>query len=400
MTRSQLCSATDLPAWIANARGGVVSSAGGLSLVLDSLLSWGHLNDILNHRNLSYPQIYAVLDGEPVETDAFLLPESPARYSRLKPAIFDLLKRGGGLFVRELERVSAAISEFSASLERCMNAAISCEMELRMASVGRPEWRSVDLVLLQVAGSRQVSVYGVSVLSPIAGFCGVDAPPQADPDRVFVLGAGDALYLPRGCWFACQSEDGPNLTLSLSISTLTGVDFARWLVRRIALNKEEMRKDVPNPAAQDKSYVSTILRLIIEALQREDSYAEFLQESHGLARTGTRIELPFQLNREVDISNPRTVVSSAMPRRFVIRVDPALPDAIDLVANGSRLAFRPESLELLRFVRDSDSFALETFYNRFGGQCEIHQLHQFIQDLINAGVLSVSWSSGIEKVPD
>ncbi len=110
----------------------------------------------------------------------------------------------------------------------------------------KPHWDTHDVFVLQVAGTKDWSIYDTKVALPLKGQS--FDPDQHEPGPVsqqFELGPGDVAYLPRGLMHSATAGDHASLHITLGLTAYTWTDFFLESVAAAALEEESLRQTLP-----------------------------------------------------------------------------------------------------------------------------------------------------------
>jgi ribosomal protein L16 Arg81 hydroxylase len=148
----------------------------------------------------------------------------------------------------------------------------------------------------------------------------------------FVMGPGDVLHVPRGCWHAVAASEGePSLHLTCGLVTNTGADFLRWLTNRL-IEHESVRADVPRTHEERQQWTTTIATLVDEALRSPEVVEEYWKHKDATDEPRPVFSLPVAVTSEL---TDDTVVRLASLRGSVALDD----DVVTYSAQGRRWRF-------------------------------------------------------------
>ena len=216
---------------------------------VESVFSWERLNDVLRSTELdwAHPHVEGAAPrglialarrGAPVDpVGLFRQVQSPRRQPtyRLDPErLYEELRNGGTILVRELDRHDRGMAAMTEDLEKLLDAPV---MPGAFASWGGEtgfdlHWDTTDNLVVQVAGRRRWTLWRPTLPSPVGGS---DAPrPDGPADWSGTLEPGDVLYFPRGWWHCPEGLGGPALHVTFGIYRRTGLDLFRWFCDQFA----------------------------------------------------------------------------------------------------------------------------------------------------------------------
>jgi hypothetical protein len=221
----------------------------GAAPMVESVFSWPRFNDVLRSAELDWvhphveggaPRDLMALArrGSPVDpVGLFRQVLSPRRQPtyRLDPErLYQELRGGGTILVRELDRHVPDVAAVTQDLERLFDAPV---MPGAFASWGDEagfdlHWDTTDNLVVQVSGSRRWTLWRPTFPSPVGGS---EAPrPEGPGVWSATLEAGDVLYFPRGWWHCPEGLGAPALHLTFGIYRRTGLDLFRWFCDQYA----------------------------------------------------------------------------------------------------------------------------------------------------------------------
>jgi bifunctional lysine-specific demethylase and histidyl-hydroxylase NO66 len=194
-----------------------------------SLLSWETLRGVM-----------ATQDCPPLDwrltVKARRLPRGFYRHDdrRLDAAKVDVVMSGGAsLIATNLDRNVPALAELADAIRPLVHDSISIGAIVTTGSGGAMarHYDAQDLLLLQVEGAKRWRIYEPRATNFVRGRR-LDAPTSA-PDLDEVLRAGDALFLPAGCWHDCENSSSRSLHVGIFFDPLTAAQVLGALARRV-----------------------------------------------------------------------------------------------------------------------------------------------------------------------
>lgn len=231
------------------------------------LLDWEALARLLENHPLEPPRLHIVKAGKPIPKERYL------RH------LGEMVRIDGGALSLLLDDGATAIINV---VDDLVPAIAALADEVGESLIGRPAvnlyatWRSDsgfnahsdfhDVIVLQLAGRKQWTIYKPTRTNPLRGDAFEPVPAGTDPDLVEVLEDGDLLYLPRGWVHAPVPLDEPSLHLTISVTHPTGAGFLDWLADELK-EVPEVRAAIPEGAdarAEWKARLSAIASNAIE----------------------------------------------------------------------------------------------------------------------------------------
>ncbi|HST53518.1 MAG TPA: cupin domain-containing protein [Pyrinomonadaceae bacterium] len=301
----------------------------------ERLMPWPRLNEILRRHRLDFPRLRLVQDGKPLPVTSYLRHTTSGRsragIPRLKPnELTRHLREGATLVLDAVDELSEPVEDLAEGLELFFREHVQVNLYAGwQTSRGFDiHWDDHDVFILQAAGRKRWSVYGMTRPFPVVGDVERAEKPSGEPLWEGTLEDGDLLYIPRGWWHVALPLAEPTLHLTVGIHNRTGLDLLRWLSERMRAS-EAFRRDLPRMA-------SAVEREAHVARMREELLAEFDRAAlerfyeHEDARATPRARLTLPLD--------------AMPRAMTPTLD----------ARVRLLAPRPLRLQLADGVVEFD----------------------------------------------
>jgi JmjC domain len=203
------------------------------------LLSLDDVDRALSGSGLRRPAFRLVRDGEPVD---------PRRYTRTGRTgrhqftdlidtgrVFDLFAGGATVVLQSLHRWWPPLARFCGDLELALGHPLQANAYLTppgAAGLGAHH-DTHDVFVLQVAGVKHWVVRTPVMVAPLAHHKSVHELAAAQAVLFETdLGAGDALYLPRGFVHSAATQEGTSLHLTLGVLATTVHDVLRRAIDR------------------------------------------------------------------------------------------------------------------------------------------------------------------------
>jgi mannose-6-phosphate isomerase-like protein (cupin superfamily) len=208
------------------------------------LLSFEEVDRVITTLDRRFPDICLKNAARPVGPDEYTMSGGALDVAKL----YQLFQDGSTVTLAYLDTVIPALTRFCRSLE----AEFSCPFQTNVymtppgAQGAAPHYDTHDVFVLQVAGSKQWTIFGTPVESPLPS---QDFDPQAHelgaPTLEFELQAGDVAYIPRGVAHEARSTDTVSLHITTGILRYTWADLLLECVAAASLNDPAFRKALP-----------------------------------------------------------------------------------------------------------------------------------------------------------
>src|SRR5262249_31118457 len=186
----------------------------------ETLFSWREIDALLSERMLDQ-NVKIQRDGVRIPREMYTSDGGNKFNVR---AFHDLLPQGISVIMIRVERWVAQISQLSAAIEREMGIRTHVNAYLSFSRGGafKPHWDSMDVLVVQVHGSKRWRVWNAEVPNPIE-----EVPVNASvaPDQEVELTPGDVLFIPRGEPHSAAVSAERSVHLTISLMSYNGIDF-------------------------------------------------------------------------------------------------------------------------------------------------------------------------------
>lgn len=254
-----------------------------------SLVSWDSVAELIINHRLSPPNVKVVRTaGQAVNPRRYLDQGSSPR--RKDAPIVDLtrlreiLRDGATLLIDNIDEMEPAIGRTAWELSAVVGEIVQTHMYATAGDIPAfpPHWDVVDVLVVQVAGSKHWDVYGPGTPNPIDAMTDPDNTRPDEPEWSGVLSPGDVLYLPRGWYHGVRGTGGTSLHLSYGFQSQTGLAYLKWL-STLARHAAPFRVDIPK--TDDDEDVARHEKALTECLNqliRDHPLRDYLAEHAGM----------------------------------------------------------------------------------------------------------------------
>jgi ribosomal protein L16 Arg81 hydroxylase len=188
-----------------------------------SLLSFEEVDRVLTTLDLRYPNVSLKNADRSIAPADYVLGGDALDIAK----VYQLFGEGATIIFSYLDNVVPALTLFCRSLEREFSFPFQTNVYLTPARAKgfKPHYDTHDVFVLQVAGSKQWTIYGTPVTLPLTEQS-FDASihERGEPTLEFELQAGDLAYIPRGVVHDARSGDTLSLHITVGVLTYTWVD--------------------------------------------------------------------------------------------------------------------------------------------------------------------------------
>jgi len=265
----------------------------GTTAKFADLYSWDVLSNVLNEHRFGPNRLGMMKAGQPLDYSRYLTMVNGQIHPR---RLLDEFNAGATIILNHCEETYAPLRDFCGALERLFHVGINVNLYAVRGHDNAFDihWDEQDTLILQLAGRKQWKVWPPTREYPFKQDV-VDTPtsttPTGRPAWEGILEHGGLLSIPRGWWHSVYPIGTPSLHLTVTIKTLTGIDFLHWLVNK---TKNRAIARMPLPVIQTDEAQRAWLLQLRRALARswsDDLISEYLMERDRQARLRPSIRL-------------------------------------------------------------------------------------------------------------
>ncbi|HEX8473502.1 MAG TPA: cupin domain-containing protein [Pyrinomonadaceae bacterium] len=356
------------------------------------MMPWAHLNYVLRHHRLDFPRLRLVQDGErpPVASYIRYVKGRQGRLTpRLRPAeINNYLRQGATVVLDAVDELHEPTEELAAVLERffCERVQINLYAGWQTSRGFDLHWDDHDVFILQVAGRKRWSVYGMTRPYPVADDIEEAQKPTDAPVWEETLEDGDLLYIPRGWWHVAQPLAEPTLHLTVGIHQRTGLDLMRWLTERLRA-RATFRQDMPRLANADER-ATHAARLRQELLaELDDAVLErFFREHDATAESRARFSLPSSATAEALPDAPDTLLRWMPPRPLELKAENGV---VEFACHKKRWRFAEDALLVLQPLEERRVCSVAELCETAAVRLDARTVRAFLRELLLHGLVAV-----------
>jgi ribosomal protein L16 Arg81 hydroxylase len=360
-----------------------------------SLLPWNQLNEILRRHRLDFPRLRLTRDGKSLPSTDYLRHVTSGRrrvqIPRLLPVkLTEQLRRGATLVLDAVDELYTPLEELAAGLESTFHehVQINAYAGWRTSRGFDLHWDDHDVFILQVAGRKRWSVYGMTRPYPLARDVEPNQKPTHDPLWEAILEDGDLLYIPRGWWHVAFPLGEPTLHLTVGIHNRNGVDLLRWLADRLRAS-ETFRKDLPRFASpvERAAHVES-LRDELLAAWGTDVLEQYERDADAMAEARPHLSLPWSATPALLPPSNDVRVRLTTPRPLDLQLQQEQA-TIEFSCNGKRWRFAPAAMNILRPLNEGRACSVRELCAAAEGELDEQRVRTFLSELIFHGLLAV-----------
>lgn len=234
----------------------------------DALLTLDEVDRVISTFNLSHPDITLANANRQVRTQDYTHPNGAIDVGRL----YQQFATGGSIVMNQLHRFVPALAALCRDVEREVSCPIQTNIYLtpRESQGLRVHYDSHDVLVLQVHGTKQWTLYDTAVALPLRGQSFGDNPVEPGPvSREFEMRPGDTLYLPRGLMHQAQTTSSESLHITVGVLHTSWAELIIESVARLALTEPALRKGLPVRHAQpgfDRAEAEKTFHALLETI--------------------------------------------------------------------------------------------------------------------------------------
>lgn len=239
---------------------------------VESLISWRGIAEVMINNRLSPPHVKVVESAGRAVNPARYLDRGPSPRRKDVPVVDlarlrEILRGGATLMIDNIDEMVPRIGRTAWDLSGIVGEYVQTHMYATAGDVPafKPHWDVVDVLVVQVDGSKRWDVYGPGTPHPIDAMTDPDNVRPDEPEWSGVLSPGDVLYLPRGWWHGVCGTGGTSLHLSYGFQSQTGLAYLKWL-STVARHSAPFRMDIPKTG--DGEDVARHEKVLVECLNQ------------------------------------------------------------------------------------------------------------------------------------
>ena len=358
------------------------------------LLPWPVLNLILRQHRLDSPRLRLIREAEPVPVSSFVSYQTSRRKTqipRLRAAeLTRELRRGATLVLDAVDELHEPITALAESLERVFGVRIQVNAYAgwRTSHGFDLHWDDHDVLIVQVAGRKRWSVYGMTRRYPLPKDVAPDLGRPEDPLWEGMLQDGDLLYIPRGWWHVATPLDEPTLHLTIGIHNPTGVDLLSWFLDRLRIS-EDVRRDLPRFASPEEqaAFLDRLRETFLHGW-RPDLLQLYWEDMDAKAEPRPRFSLPWSANQDV-------LPPAGFP--FQLKWNATRPIGLkrngnhefEIACHGRKWRFAEPARLILELLSEKNHCSADELYGAVSDRLDARTVRVFLGELVSSGLAVV-----------
>lgn len=162
-------------------------------------------------------------------------------------SLFDAFSNGQTVVVNALQNHWQPVRAMCNALTEDLEMATQCNLYVTPAAAQgfRPHWDGHDVLVLQVHGTKDWTLFDMPAEVPRPDGDGDEVPQPGDSMARITLHPGDVLYVPRGMPHLARSTLGSSVHLTIGLIGLSWEALIKAAAQVIADNRQKMRRVLP-----------------------------------------------------------------------------------------------------------------------------------------------------------
>jgi hypothetical protein len=356
-------------------------------------MPWPRLNEILRGHRLDFPRLRLAKDGKSLPFSSCIRRVQAGRRGTTIPRLLPdeltrHLREGATLVLDAVDELQPSIEEIASSLEHLFRERVQVNLYAGFQTSRGFDlhWDDHDVFVLQVAGRKRWSVYGMTRPYPLAPDVEPAERPSGEPLWVETLEAGDLLYIPRGWWHVAEPLAEPTLHLTVGVHNRTGHDLLRWLAEKMRAS-EDYRRDLPRLAttAERAAHVARLREALLASFDDELMERYFAEYDAGAAPR-PRVGLPWSASGELLPAVADALVRFLPPRPLDFRAEGG---EVGFDFRRRRWRFSAAALPILRRLEEGRLCTLGELHEAAGDALDRETVRAFVAELVAQGIAAI-----------
>lgn len=253
----------------------------------DNVLNENDLNDFLGRKDIYYPFIRMVKNGQVLpKSDYLKMPVEPGFDIVDTDKVFGIYNSGGTIIIQKGQLSIAKLSNFCDQIEFETNFSLNANLYVTQKNTQgfEPHYDTHDIFIMQIAGKKSWRLFDTFFKLPLSNHKiskdDSDSYLSKAPSTEVELLPGDLIYIPRGLVHDTFTTDSTSIHITLGIFPHTRMDLLKKVFEKTEMN-EEFRKFLPTrySSGEEKKYFSdnfkTIFKKFIDDISIDDLLRSF-----------------------------------------------------------------------------------------------------------------------------
>jgi Cupin superfamily protein len=254
------------------------------------IFSWQALNEVMETGGKGSPRLQLIQNGVTVPQSSYTTAGYGSRgwdstqRGRLKAAsIMHMVRTGATLTIRAIDELVHPVRALAEAIE----GVLGCRVQVNVYAAATdipcfdPHYDDHDVIILQLDGTKNWSVFPPTVRFPLKGATAKSATPPSECVWSGTLRAGDVLYIPRGWWHAVRGTGVPTLHLTVGTFAVTTAEIVASALGRLQ-SLEIYRKDVPGfcEVSARLEWISSLRKAVLDCFD-DDAINHVIEEQRN-----------------------------------------------------------------------------------------------------------------------
>lgn len=363
------------------------------------LFTWDQLNTVLEQYPLEPPRMNLVKGGKNIHAERYLFSERLRGQDQVKRLrsieLTNELKQGATLILNCADEFSPALRELCAGLEAIFRVYtfVNLYVAFKNDNSFPLHWDDQDTFILQVYGRKRWQVFEPTRPHPLKE----DPEKPGKPSAMVwdgILEQGGFFHIPRGWWHVAYPVAEPSLHLTVSITSLTGLDLLRWYVDGLR-GAAEVRANLPLfHSPQDRHKYAETLKDLLNAWT-PDVIERFIAHRDASVTPRPLMRLPESVTMEAAVDEHDWFRLSA-PQPVVVSRESG-SNGITCKFDRKLWQCSEDFLPVLTLLNDGKIHSFCELAATMNGADDPLGLRQFLFELTHGGVLILEREAGAGK---
>ncbi|HXJ91354.1 MAG TPA: cupin domain-containing protein [Terriglobia bacterium] len=346
-----------------------------------SLVSLDEVDRVLTTLDLRYPNVSLKNADRSVTAADYVQDDDSLDVAK----VYQLFSEGATIVLSYLDNIVPPLTLFCRSLEREFSFPFQTNVYVTPAGAKgfKTHYDTHDVFVLQVAGSKQWTLYGTPVELPLtAQSFDSTVHERGEPTLEFELQAGDLAYIPRGVVHDARSGDAVSLHVTVGVLTYTWLDLLLEWVADAALNDSAFRKSLPPGFAApefDRTQARAILQSLLQRLSTKSDYEVVLERFADEFLAACPPVLTGQM-AQLSRLDELTVNSMVKARRGVVYRLQADHTSTVIDCYGRRITFPAYAGEAVRFALSQSEFVVHQLPGDWDDESKLVLVRRLIRE--------------------
>ena len=276
----------------------------------ENILNEGDINTFLGRKDLYYPFVRLVKNGEEIQKSTYLKNSVITGIDVIDTdKVFSLYNSGSTIIIQKAQLSIEKIAKFCEQLEHELNFSLSANLYItpKNSKGFNPHYDTHDVFILQISGKKYWHLYNSAITLPLSHqpLSKIDSENylDVDADSKIELSPGDLIYIPRGCVHNAFTKDSDSVHITLGAFPHKRIELFKKMLEK-AETQIEFRKYLPTKlsAQAEREFFIENFKTVIKAFIDDFSINELLSlfENNFLAERFPNNKSRFLSNKNLN----------------------------------------------------------------------------------------------------